>query len=543
VAAILPVTQRPPVAYLGNLAAPAEIWSTTKEIEGTPYPCCRVQRSDNGAQYDIPWVGKDADAATFAQVTSGTTGLLRQVYGQAAGKHAIQTNTSRMQTAIVDVDGKLSFVGGAGKQLVVADDPVIKPAKVHWFVLMRPGYVTGAGGNQGCVLCYAGTGAYWQVARYGFGLDFGNAIQAPRNGQTSGFESVIEDVHGQGHVGDFHVWDWANNTLDLRHDAVPLTSPVASADVTYPVATQLQFGADFDLNDGFALTWRMKALYDSVRSDRDQISGFIMNYGAAPVVKLPSSFATPDGFQWLPRYVPTFVRDPVDANDIRWWYEEGGYKWPSFMKAANVANGVQTVQYILKPGDTDVIVTGAERAERGGYLGVGEAKITKGSTWETFVQFRIFPGVVQTGSWCLGNQHHYDVGASPDLVYTSYKNDQIQVVTQRNGADTNRGSPVAYARGTVYALRIKGFWSVSGNSDTLEVWFGPNGTTLTKIVDVAAGQIFSTDATLAYWKDGVYAGGLSGVFILETFNYMASLTADAFAAFVTNQPALAIPTP
>lgn len=122
----------------------------------------------------------------------------------------------------------------------------------------------------------------------------------------------------------------------------------------------------------------------------------------------------------------------------------------------------------------------------------------------------------------------------------SVKSDQFQVVTQRNGTDTNRGSPVSFSRNTWYACRVKAFWSSGGTTDTLDVWLGANGGTLTQIVSVS-GSLFSTDTSGAYIKQGVYRGfpgDNSGVLAVRFANEKFSKTAGAYASLVTSQPSL-----
>jgi hypothetical protein len=592
----------------------------------------RGRRADNDAEFDIGWSGKFADPSAASNF-SGTTCLVTKIYAQknTGTIDAIQTTKSKMIQALIDTDGQWSFQGVDSCGLEVADNVIIHPAKVHMFMLLKPGYtpdtgdgfctfgymepsiprsVTGAANNGSGLVrltvssttgwatgqtktvenitwngsnpangtwtitvvdgthidlqgsSFSGsynsggtvTGYYWHTARYGFGLDFGNSFQAPLNGQTSGFESARENTIGQGHRGDWRVWDYSTNTLALRVDKVVRDAGTTTADVSYPRTGKLMFfcDADYQSQDTYLGKARDFTMYNATQTsgNRDSISQAMIDESNGLVVTLPTSFSKTiagSTYTVIPDYQPTFNRDAPDVNNIKWWHEYGGYKWPSY-GAVQSSNSIPCSYFQVRTNDTDTIVTGAERAERGGFLGSGEDLINKGEDFARYFDFTLKTGGnVASGTdadWGLIGQIHYDNGAgSPDIFFIDCRNGVFQVTTQRNGVDTQRGSSVSITEDTWYSCLVKGTWSSGGSADTLEVWLWPHGATAAKIVNITTGsQLFDTAGTTAYTKEGWYSNLLTNRTIEHVVaNHKYSATKTAFDSLLTSFTTLPVP--
>lgn len=462
------------------VAAPLEVWSTTKESASYGGPSFRIRRADNGVETDIGWNGKKADTAALATAIRGTTGKLAVVYGQMGVTDLRQATAANMPGVIVD-GGEVAFVGGDNLWLETASTAINTP-RVHIFIVARPGYHPDVADTAFCLTCCSAVGNFWSVARWGLGLSVAGyaEVRGPRNGSRGWESQIAQGAFGQAHMGGWHVWDYSANTLELRNDTTVLTSSVTAVDVTYPGVTKMVVGNDNGNNAPYRGRWRCLAFYSTIQSNtvRDNISNFLID--ASPslgITRLPPSVSTPDGFTWTPVYVPSFYEVEVDVNNIGWWNETGSYPW-SHWRANNVNNGVSLVRFEVRPKDSDVIVTGSERSERGGLIN-GVTKIVRGDNFEYFCQFMIESGAVsQTGDWAFIHQIHYQKLEQPNtpcICVLNIKNGKFEVMTQRAGSTTSRSRPMSFSNDTWYAYRVKGFWSPDGATDTLEAWLGRNG--------------------------------------------------------------------
>ena len=545
-------------AYLSDLYPGATVLlSTTKESSTYSGSCVLVRRASDNSTQAIGWSGKNCDVAAFNTFCNATTCWLNTWYDQSGnGNNCVQSTTSRQWQVIVDADGKLSPGTSAnGKGCEIADNASYKTAQVHAFVVLNGDNSTdpGSSGEQQpqSIIGYMPTGTADSVARWGvawYYYDGDGLIHITRNASGA---NPIKYYAGQAYrrskTSDFTVWDHATFdqtvNVDVSHAlAANLVSAglPSNGNVTYPTAQVLMIGNNRGYNNSYRGRMRAVVLYGTTRADRQNISAYLRSTISLNFPSIPWTFAK-DGFNWTANFLPTWNGDPIDTNGLIWWHEFGGYDW-SYAKAAT-SNNTELVRFEVRPGDDDTIVTGAERSERGAYLGTYGSEINTGSDFEVFAQFKIESGAPQTGDWALTFQIHYDGGASPDIMFLSLLNETFQVWTQRNGSETAQSSAIPFSRNTWYAMRVSGHWSANGTSDTFKVWLGPNGGTLSQITNVS-GALFSTDTTGAYVKQGLYRGypnANAGNLAIQVANHKASLTSGAYASYVATQPNL--PTP
>jgi Divergent InlB B-repeat domain/Alpha-L-arabinofuranosidase B, catalytic len=402
---------------------------------------------------------------------------------------------------------------------------------------------------DGAWIIYGPSGTtYWSNAYWGFGTDFTDSVEVPRNGQTSGFQSVIQDIYGQGQRNLWGIWDFDTYTLSVYVNGVKIGQQSnTNANVTYSTAVGLTIGSDASGSEvSINQSFRQMVLFPATESARVAMAQEEM--GRWNVSTLPTSSTTADGFTWTPEYIPGFSHyDGPDVYGMTWWHEFGGYSWPSVELASNINNSTTMARFTVEVGDSDTIVTGAERSERGGGLGSNATKtFVPGGNFSIFYQFEIEQMATQNGSWCYTMQNHYgNGGLAPDLIAISCSGGKLQFVTQHGSGPTtvNQGSAQTLTVGTTYAVVINAHWATTSasNADTLQIWFGPNGSALTEIVNVGPTMLWDTVAAGGYVKQGIYRGypnQNAGTDILRVMNHQLSLTANAYSAYITSQPQL-----
>jgi hypothetical protein len=522
--------------------------STTRESSSSAGSCMLVRRASDGSTSTIGWSGKDCDVAAFTTFCHGTTCWLDTWYDQS-GNHndCVQKTASHQWSIVVDVDGKLSpKATNTSQGCVVADSPTYKTPKVHGFVVLRGdnmdstfnsaifGYMsTGADDMDNGPLVKARFGLGWDVYDYLFTITVRNG-DAPYGSDNW---SKARWAYVRAQTSDFTVWDYSTEDHQLRvgNGFVAQPSDGGSTAITYPTTQALAVGNSRNFDAGFPGSIRALVLYGATQATRDNITAFLNGPTDFDNTPLPFTFAQ-DRFTWNAQHIPGWDDiGTLDRNGIGWGNEFGGYDW-SFAKA-NTSNNTELVRFEVRPGDTDTIITGAERAERGSSI-----NIARGGNFEMFAQFKIEPGPVQASDdWCLTHQIHYDGGSVPDIFFLNLLNDQFSVVTQSNASNGFESASIPYSRDVWYAIRVSGHWSTDGASDSLSVWLGPNGGTLTQIVNTH-GALYATDTSSAYFKQGIYRGYTGdGNIAMQVANYKGSLTAGAYASYVTAQPALPQP--
>lgn len=533
------------------------ILSLTKEKSDYAGNCIQISRSNGSSQTTIGFTGTALDMTSLNTYLSGGTAFVDTWYDQSGNANDATSTTTKRWQIIVDTDGLPSLVtANSASGMEIADAASHKTTKIDLYFVGKIGETYNNSTDYWTVMAaWTPTGLAENVSRWAFMLSeggFGDGLELPRNGTNGTRTSLTPPTTiplGNGLRTNFAVWHYNSERLALRRNDTLLWDDVtagnsSTANVTYSGTGKIVLGQNFDNTENSRGTFRAFVIYGTTRADHSSICTFLTNRWL--ISEFPTSYNSGDGWLWTPNYFPNFIVDASnDANGMRWWYEHGGYpdngsRGPSFALASNVNNGVTFSRHAVYPGDSDTIVNGSERSERGGFLGAS-TEINKGDDWEVFSQFYIEAGASQTEDWCLGFQFHHHVSSTPDLMYISFKNDQFQVVSSRGGVDTNRGSPVGFSRDTWYAVRIKGKWSSGGTTDTLDVWLGANGGTLTQIVTGVNGSLFSTDDTSAYCKQGIYRGfpgANSGAFAIRHSNYRFSKTPGAYSSLVTTQPAL-----
>ena len=560
-----------------SFAGVNEIWATTLENINYSGPAFQAKRADNNATFNIPFNGKHADPS-YASNFSGTTAVVTTIYGQVSGLNATAMTGSTVP-AFIDADGQWSFgyksletsvpsvPSASNKGLFVADNALLRPANPHLFVLANPGFYLPYAGppyyGQGLFIEYGGTGLFYNVARYGFGWniqgDFGVFGAQNGAGAPGTFQGIFQGTIGEAHMTGWHVWDYSCSTCECRFDAAyaEILNAQASANITYPANTQLNLMSDFDGNEPYYGSWRLIALYGSTQTstNRNSISAFIMT-DATAVTTLPTTYTDSGGFVYAPNYHPSGGTGGADLFGLQWSDEHGGYAdhgvGPSFAKATNLSNpGVANlVRFGLAQYDSDVVITGAQRCERGAY----GSTISKGGTCAIFAQIYLEPGTaiptISGDEWAGIMQLHYGAGTAnggavgvADIYWIFLGSEQFQVQTQKGvggvAVTTNQGSAVPIVRGVWWNMLGRVTWSSGGTTDALQIYLWQNGNSATKIVDVT-GALFDTGYTTAYPKQGAYTGlpGNIPALALRVANHQFSTTLTAFDSYITSPPAL-----
>lgn len=392
--------------------------------------------------------------------------------------------------------------------------------------------------------------AYWGA---GIGADSGAADwSAPRNG-TIGYMSSFQNVLGNGMRGQWAVYDYDTYTTQLDYDAVSLGQLTGqTADITYATQSGMTLFADTDGNEGTSNScFETMVLFPATERKRVAMAQWLMAQGG---FAFPFAPATADGFTMAGMYFPgytsasgsVFGANSVgpDINGLTWNPQSGGYVWPSVAYATNIDNAATMWRFSVDQGDSDMNITEAERAE------IAEPTVlaTPRNSFSFFYQFNFERLPQQNGDWCASGQIHYNnalAGANaPDIVAFSCKNNQIQFATQKtvggNPTTANCGAPIPLVPGTTYAVVGSGYWSGDHATDTLTINAGVNGAVLPLVCSPGPTSLWDND-TGAYMKAGLYRGypwSNAGIAVLRVSNPQITATANAFASYITTQPAL-----
>lgn len=545
--------------------------SLSKENSAYGGNCVQISSSTGTSQVNIGFTGNSINMTALNSALAGGTRFVDTWYDQSGnGNNATQSTLSKRYQIIVDTDGNPSVVKNGVKDatcgMVIADNASHKTAVIDAYMVGRLGYHNFDG--QDDPHCYIGwmdttASAFQTQARWAWGESDIDGFELPRNAtaftqrKSTSYPTTLPLTGSRSLEWMCHHYN--SNRLAYRSNDVLLWDDVtengtATANVTYTGTGALYVGMQGNGNANTNSSWRTIVLFGTTRADHASIASYLTTRWTVNTV-FPSSYDSGDGFLWTPKYFTSYELDPTaDANGLRYWYESGsfrddGIRGPSLALASNVNNGVTLMRSAVNAFDSDMMVTGAERSERGVRLTSSNTDdIAKGDTFERFWQFYIEPGPSQTGSWAMIGQIHYAGGNSPDIMFLSVQNNQLEVFTQRNGgADVSRSTATSFSRGTWYAIRVRGVWSAGGTADVLQVWLGLNGTTLTQVTNAGPAAIFSTDTSSAYPKQGIYRGygnyddpnnANSGLLAVRFANEMFSKTSGAYASFVTTQPNL-----
>ena len=375
--------------------------------------------------------------------------------------------------------------------------------------------------------------------------------QAARNAGSS--PSSFQDVIGEGMRGQWGVYDFDTYTTQLNYNGVNLgTMTGSSANITYSTNVGMTLFADTaGAEQTSNACFETMVLFPATEASRVAMANSLMTQAG---ISFPFAPTTSDGFTMTGIYNPSYTHANTtvygaysvgpDALGFTWNLQSGGYTWPSLAYANNVNNTATLYRFIDEQGDSDVNITQAERTE----ISMSGVTVAPGQSFSEFYQFKFEQLSSQGGDWCYTGQTHYNnvtAGASsPDIVAIDCKSGQLQFVTQKtvggNPQTTNCGSPLTLTVGTTYAVVITGFWSSSHSADTLTINAGTNGGSLGTVCSLGASALWDND-TGAYLKAGIYRGypwSNAGTAILRVMNPQFSATANAYASYITSQPAL-----
>lgn len=557
---------KPQAALLNELFPGSTVLlSLSKESLSYAGQCVEISRSAGTSPLSLGFSGNNLDMASLATYLGGGTAFIDTWHDQSGfGNDATETTLNKRYQLIIDADGKPSAKApvetNAISGMVIADNASHKTTIIDAYVVGKIGRGNFDSTNfRRCILGWMSTTATnWESqARWAFGVSDDQGIELPRNAtlatRASASVPSVVPISG-GRALEFQCWHYNSERLALRANDGLFWDDVTAggssiANVTYSGTGALYIGMQGNGAANANATFRTIAIFGTTRADHASIAAYLdSRWSVDPVY--PTTWDSGDGFLWTPIYTTNYNTDASDdANGLRYWYENPGYRdngtrGPSQAIASNVNNGKTLYRTAVGPFDSDNLATGAERSERGIRLGASGA-IAKGDTAERFGQTYLEPGPSQTGSWALGWQIHYNSGASPDMVFVSFKGDVFEVFTQRNGVDTSRSAQIPFTRGTWWAWRFRLVWSPGGAADELEIWAGLNSAaSLTKISSVLGAAIFSTDTAGAFPKQGVYRGdptylgsafANSGVLAVRWGNEMFSKTSGAFSGLIGNQ--------
>lgn len=548
------------------------LFSTAKENSTYAGNAIKVSRSDGTSATDIGFSGNDLNSSVADTYLAGGSAFIDIYYNQMGGPNALQTTLARRHQLIKKADGKYVGVGKTTVcGYVVADDASFKTAIVDCYFVGTIGQSFNEGENEFApIVGWTTTNTTDISATARWGLSFLPADLCLQRNAAGGLResgSIPSTAPpGNGYRTARNVWHYNTERMALRRNDNLLWDDVTdggntTANVTYSGTGALYIGMEPALNNWSRGEFHTLALFATSRTDHASIASYLITRNN--VSEFPTVYNSGDGFLWSPLYNTCYSFDPADdINGLRYWYETGAYpdngsRGPSMAVASNLTNAsvATLMRFAVDSSDSDTIVNGQMRCERGIVLGSAHTTISRGDTFERFCQIYIEAGptmVPVSGNWCLGFQTHYDSDTpAPDMFFLDFSNDEFQGVSQKStsasdATDTPQGSPVPYTRNTWYAVRLRAKWSANGLSDILQVWIGPNGGTLTLVVNITSGAVFDTRTTgPANGKQGVYRGDnynsppwAPGVFAIRVANEKFSKTDGAFASFVATQPAL-----
>lgn len=543
-----------PVPYLSDIATPLEVGGFTKENSAYNGFAMTIRRTSDGQPFDVPWSsdGKNWDQGAVDTFTASRAiaATVVAVYGQYGISDFTAATTGEEPSLKYDTDGYPYIAGGSGKRLR-STSTAFKTAKVHIFMVARRDYAKNSLASHPtyCMAMYGSAGN--AAARWALGHSAGDgAWLLPKNAAFNQYSYQL--APGECRLGRWTVYDFNANTMTLKASGAQMTPGEASSDITYPTTTQLTLGNDAsNANPMLTGGWRTFAFFSAAQAGRDAITAhFINNCPALGCSYLPATVSDGVGlgFTFAPVYdVTWFDEAPADANGITWVNQHGGYPW-SVGIANNVTNGKDLVRFELQADDMEQLITSANRCERS----ASNRSFAPGQTVWMYADYFIpttFP--TQTGSssdWSLGFQLHYNDDGSasaftPDAFYMGLKNGVIKFITQRSSSDIQHGTDQTIVKGQWMTLIVKLTWAASRNSngDKVEIWHGPHGTTLPKVVDNSAGgNYFDPLSTGGYLKQGHYRGESPPFTALSpavhfVANHKLSTSANAYLANITTQ--------
>lgn len=558
-----------------QFSGPTVLLALTKENSAYAGNAVQISSSTGTSQVTIGFSGTSLNMSALTTALAGGRRFVDTFYDQSGNGNNATPRAGALANRyeiIIDTDGKASMipnaVRGSTSGMVIADSASHKTTIVDAFIVGKMGYANfDSAAYYRCLMGWMATTttSFWTGARWAIGLTDDSGMELCRNAT----EVVANDstLPSNLPLSGARQTQWQLYHFNTQRNAFRVNDSLywddvtkggsTSANVTYTGTGQIYIGCQpgVSANDGSThcesnSSFRTIALWGTTRSDHAAISSYLTTKWSV-VGTYPTTWDSGDGFLWTPVYSANYNTTAADdTNGLRYWYENPGYqdegtRGPSQALCNNINNGVEMYRTALIPLDTDGIVTGAERCERGIRLGAS-GSIGVGNDFETYCDFLIEPGPTQTGSWCDLFQFHTNAGSDADLCYGSIKNNTLTIFTQRANGETARSSAIAYSRSTWYSIRFSGHLSGS-TTDTLNVWFGAHGTTLTQIV-TASGSLFPTASGGAYPKQGIYRGEPnaidvapatnSGLIAVRWANQKFSKTSGAYAALVTTQPAL-----
>lgn len=549
--------------------------SLSKENSAYVGNAVQISSSTGTSQVNIGFSGTSLDLSAVSAALAGGRRFVDRWYDQSGNGNDATPRAGALANRyeiIIDTDGKASLIPNAVRDstsgMVIADSASHKTTVVDCYIVGKMGYANfNSDAYYRCLMGWMATTttAFWTGARWAIGLTDDSGMEMCRNAT----EVVALDSSYPANLplSGARQTQWQCYHYNTQRNAFRVNDSLywddvskggsTSANVTYSGTGQIYIGcqAGVSANDGSThsesnSSLRTIALWGTTRADHANIASYLVSRWGV-VGTYPTSWDSGDGFLWTPEYSATFnLNGTNDSNGLQYWFENPGFqddgtRGPSQARCNNITNGVEMYRTAIVPLDNEELATGAERCERGIRLG-SSGSIAVGDDFETYCDFLIEPGPTQTGSWCDIFQIHTDHGADADLCYISIKSDQFTVFTQRGGGEVARSSSIAFSRNVWYSVRFSGHLS-GATSDTLNVWLGQHGTTLTQIVS-ASGGLFPTASGGAFPKQGVYRGEPnavdvppntnSGLIAVRWANQKFSKTIGAYASHVTSQPAL-----
>lgn len=520
------------------------IFSTTKEVSGYSGSCLRVRRVSDGVEQDIGFSGKECDAASLTTFISGTTGRLVTWYNQSDNtKNATQSNPTRQMQVLVDTDGKVSIKTTSATQGVeVADNATFQLTQPQLFMCrMRPNLY---GDDESTLITYGPTGTY--NGRWGLGWISGNGA----DGQVFIMRNGTATAHSYGASAscfdkeNFFVQDCRFDTLDLKLEGgIQCSFTATTANITYGGTNKIVIGNAFGYDNGRQdEKFRAFILYpqSAVGVNREAIKDqMTRSHGLTITPSSLMNYTDGEGFTWQADLLVGYNNGESESQGMDWVNEHGGYPW-SFQRCTNVNNGKLYRQYAIHPDDIDQTVTWNARTERAGNLR-GNFWL-KGTDMSMFCQFRIMEGAnipQSEAGWFFVLQHHTGGGDAPDNLTLNALDGQLKIVMQRDEESFEYGTPISYTIGTWYAILARLHWSNDGVSDTAEIWMGPNGSALTKVVNLTSpSELFWTMDPGCNWKEGFYCGQAEQNVRIQFANHDAELNLTAFSGYEVTQPDL-----
>ena len=354
--------------------------------------------------------------------------------------------------------------------------------------------------------------AYWAMSIAPNGVDtVPSDLDTVRNASMDTFENTV----GEGMRAGLHVYDWPTYDRTIYFDGTQVHQAETATNITYSTNVGLTLFSNASGSQSLQNSCvEQMLLTNGSASSRTAVSSWLMSQFSITSL-LASNYATADGFTMTPIFLPNNPQYPnaygpvyfTDAKGIQWAPQSPGYlhpEGPSEACANNINNGATMCRFVIYPSDSDVNITGAQRAEMGSSATLANPSGYAEKSYQ--YEFESLPNIVSgsTGNWCYASQTVRAIpGGSAPVDFADTKCTDGVLRTEVVGVPC--GSPITVVPGTVYAEYEQITNSNGAGTDHIKMWLSANGSALTLQCDVS-GNLMPSGVGGLYIKQGVYTG-------------------------------------